>query len=584
MRNFKEFSTHLLTFLRKPGFLAFLYFTLLSIVMTFPLILNMDKIYGGPGGDGTYFVWLVDWYRKALFELHISPFFDPYLNYPAGWNLASTDLAPVMVALAMPVSLLFGPLPGYNFSMLLTFIISGWGMYLWVKSLTNDFRVGLIAGTIYAFLPFHMAHYLIGHFNNSGMQWFPFYFWGLHDLLRQEKFSLRPVFMAGIAAGLIGGTTPYYIYMTILLSVVFLAGYLLFGGLKRLQQPVFWKSLGLFVLLGGLLVGITMLPYLSFNAEAGLASRSVEFVSEYSASPTDFVIPPIHHFLWGQWIDDRFSPEYWQEATLYIGAVAFLLGLYAWLKRKESAHRALVNIALLTATAAFILALGIDLHWLGRKVNSLPTFLQPLLGRESMPQIYLPAYYLFLYLPFFSKMRVMMRFGLFVLVCTSLMAGLGSDALIKRIPARLRNWVALGLLLLVCVEFHPGLRADQFSTLDARPVDYWLAEQPDSGAIALFPFWQQREQVQVYNTMVSGKPYIGGFFNANFPEQYLAIEPVLEHFPSTESAALLANLGVAYVVVDSSQYDKYTEVDEKIASLGLVLLHVSEGQFVYGLP
>ena len=195
----QSFSKKLLVFLQRPSFLAFVYFVAMSIIMTYPLIVKMGTAaLGGGGGDGSYFIWLVGWYQKALFQLKISPFFAPYLNYPQGWNLATTDVTPAMVALALPGSLAFGPTWGYNFSMLLSFILSGWGMYLWVKHLTDDSWAGLVAGTVFAFLPFRIAHLFVGHLNLMGTQWFPFYFWGLFDLLKQEKFSWKPVLMAGI--------------------------------------------------------------------------------------------------------------------------------------------------------------------------------------------------------------------------------------------------------------------------------------------------------------------------------------------------------------------------------------------------
>ena len=518
--------------------------------MTYPLIFKMNQILGSAGGDATSFVWLVRWYQKALFELKISPFFNPNLNYPQGWNFATTEISPAMVALALPGSLLFGPTWGYNFSMLLSFVLSGWGMYLWIRHLTGNDLAGLVAGMIFAFLPFRMAHVLIGHLNMAGTQWFPFYFWGLYDLLKQEKFSWKPILMAGISAGLIGATSPSYAYMTIILSAVFLLGFILFKGYTHLKDPVFWKSLGIFGVISLVLVGITMLPYLTLNTQNGLASRSVDYVvSKYSASPTDFIIPSIWQFLWGGWVEKTFNPEIAQEATLYIGAVAFILAAIGWVKRKRTGHPELLNIALLVAFSAFILALGMDPHWLGRKIASLPVILQPIFHRTDMPEIHLPAYYLFEYLPFFSKMRVMMRFGLFTLIFSSMMAGLGAHVLLSASSKGIRRWVGVGLLVLVFVDFYPGVFT-QFSTLDARPVDYWLAAQPDTGAIAQFPFSYESSQGLVYDTLVSKKPYLGGFFGSNTTEQFQRIQPVMDEFPTAESVDLLKELGVAYVVVD----------------------------------
>jgi hypothetical protein len=428
-----------------------------------------------------------------------------------------------------------------------------------------------------------MAHFVVGHLSLAGTQWFPFYFWGLFDLLKQEKFSWKPVLMAGIAAGLIGLTSPYYVYMTILISGVFLLGFVIFKGYKRLKYAAFWESLLAFGLLALLLVGLSMLPYLRLNSQNGLASRAADDLNRYSARPTDYVIPSIKQFLWGKWIDDTFSPEIFQESTLYIGAVAFVLAVIAWIKRRQLLHPELADIAILVAAAGFVLSLGIQLHWLGKIVVSMPRFLQSIFHRTSMPTIYLPAYYLFRYLPFFSKMRVMMRFGLFALIFSSLMAGLGAYLLTKPASSKVKGWVGIGLLVLVFIDFYPGVLKG-FSVTQARPVDSWLATQPDTGAVAQFPFTQESDQGQVYDTLVYQKPFLGGYFNANAPEQYDRIQTVMATFPSQGSVNQLRQLGVTYVVVDSSRYGNFSKVDGKIQSLGLYLLHVSEAEYVYGLP
>jgi hypothetical protein len=578
-----SFSRKLTKFIRKPSFLALIYFIVMSIIMTYPLILKMGTAaLGGGGGDGTYFIWLVGWYQKAIFQLKIYPLFAPQLNFPQGWNLATTDTTPAMVALSLPGSLLFGPTWGYNFGMLLSFILSGWGMYLWVKHLTNDTWAGLVAGMVFAYIPYRMVHFVIGHLSLAGTQWFPFYFWGLFDLLKQEKFSWKPVLMAGIAAGLIGFTSPYYVYMTMLISVVFLAGFLLFKGYKRLKQAVFWKSLLAFGLVTAVLVGLSMIPYLQLDSEAGLASRSAEYLNRYSASVTDFFIPSIKQFLWGGWIDNKFSPEIYQESTLYIGAVAFVLALIALIKRRKFRYPGLLGIGILVALTGFVLALGIQLHWLGHQVVSLPRFLQPVFHRTDMPTIYLPAYYLFRYLPFFSKMRVMMRFGLFALIFTSMMAGLGAYVLTRDSSVRVKRWVGVVLLVLVFIDFYPGV-LQGFRTVQARPVDTWLATQP-YGAIAQFPFDEESSQSQVYNTLVNQKAFLGGYFNANQPEQYTRIQPVMDTFPSRESVDLLTQLGITYVVVDSPRYSDYAGTNQSIQSLGLTLVHVSGTEYVYTIP
>ncbi len=88
----------------------------------------------------------------------------------------------------------------------------------------------------------------------------------------------------------------------------------------------------------------------------------------------------------------------------------------------------------------------------------------------------------------------------------------------------------------------------------------------------------------MYDTLVNQKPFLGGNFNANSPEQIVRIDPTMQTFPSQASVDLLKQLGVAYVVVDSSGYKNFPVIEGKIQSLGLHLLHVSEAEYVYGLP
>jgi hypothetical protein len=472
---------------------------------------------------------------------------------------------------------------GYNVSMLLSFVLAGWGMYMWVRRLTKNHLAGLVAGTVYAFIPYHVAHMAVGHLNVAGIQWFPFYFWGLHDLLRQDRFSWKPVALASVSAALIALTSPYYLYMTFLLSLVFVAGFVLFNGLRRLKDRIFWSSLLAFGLSAGALVGLCLLPYFDPHASGSLTSFSVETASRFSASPTDFFLPSVWHFLWGGWVNRTFQPPSPNEATLYIGAISLGLAVMGWAGRRRIGQPALVQVAAIVAAFAFILALGIDPHWLGEKVASFPRFLQPIFHRTDFPQVYLPAYYLFRFLPFFSKMRVMMRFGIFTLLFTSLLAGLGAHALLERTAPTARKWVTLALLALVFIDFYPGPFKD-IQPIEVSPTYTWLASQPNQGAVAIFPFSEDTGQKAVYNTLIYDKPFIGGHFNASYPEQYTRIAPVMETFPSPESVDQLRQLGVAYVIVDSSEYADFASVDRAIRSLGLQPLKTIGTDQIYLLP
>ncbi len=569
---------------------AALYFTAATILMTWPLALRMRDSVVGEIGDNIYFIFLIRWYQKAWFELGISPFFHPWLNYPQGWNLASTDTSLATTLFGLPVSLLWGPTFGYNFAMLVTFILSGLAMYYWVRRLTSNTAAGLVAGTIYAFLPYRMAHFLIGHMNLSGTEWFPLYFMGLYDLLRSPwrerplRQRLSPLILTALSLGLIAFTSMHYLLMTVLVSAIFVPAYLLLIDRQCFRQKQYWLDLAgkLFGLaLASLpLVLVATLPFLGLNSQGGLASRTISYASMYSASPTDYILPSTQHWLFGAWVGAHFDRSLWIEATFYIGAVALALAILAWSKRTWSDHNGLLKVALVIIVVAFILSLGTDFHWNNQRVEvPVPAVLQGVLHRTETP-VPLPSALLFKFVPFYSKMRAVMRIGIYVLIFTTLLAGFGAAWLLEKAGPKRALPLAVLLIGLVWLDFYPGPYR-QFAQVAARPVDAWLAQQPGNGAVAQFPAVQLEDQDQVYNTLVHGKPFIGGFFSANQPEQYLRIRPVLDRFPSPDGAALLRDLGVQWVLMDTRQYPDFNRTKQQVEALGLHYSGSFAGQAVF---
>jgi hypothetical protein len=579
---------------------AFFYFSFLSLVMTWPLALHMRDAVVGEIGDNIYFIFLIRWYQRAWFELGISPFFHPGLNYPQGWNLASTDTSLATTLFGLPPSLLFGPTFGYNFAMLVTFVLSGLAMYTWVRHLTRSAAAGLVAGTIYAFLPYRMAHFLIGHMNLSGTEWFPLYFMGLYDLLRADWRPNRdqgqpirppgaslqkagPLILAAISLGLIGFSSMHYLLMTVVISVVFLIGYCFVVDRRCWRDRTFWTKLLVLGAAAFPLVLAAAWPFIGLYSQGGIASRTISYASMYSASPTDFFLPSTQHWLLGSWVGAHFDRSLWIEASLYIGVVALVLAVLAWSKRARMGHSGLLKIGLIVIVVAFILALGTDFHWNNQRVEvPVPALLQPVLHRASTP-IPLPTYLLFKFVPFYAKMRAVMRIGFYVLLFTTLMAGLGAAWLLEKAGPKRALPLALLLIALVFLDFYPGPYR-QLAPVAARPVDAWLAKQPGRGAVAQFPASQLEDQDQVYNTLVHGKPYIGGFFSANQPEQYLRIRPVLNSFPSAEGAALLRELKVQWVLFDLKEYPDFAGVRQQAESVGLRYVTTLGQQALFELP
>ena len=561
---------------------AFLFYCLCAVGFTWPLTLHLKTHIIGGMGDNIYFVWLVRWYQKAFLEGGGHPFFAPHLNYPQGWNLSTTETSLTSTLPGVPFSLLWGPIAGYNLAMLLTFVLAGFFMYLWIKDLTRSNTAALLAGFLFSFSPYHISHFVVGHLNLCGIQWFPLFFWGLQRLLRADKrFDLKFALLSGLSLAAIAFTSMYYLYMSLIFGVLFGLLMLLFTRFAAFKNKHFWLNLGLALLVSLPFLFYALRPFINLAQAGTLASRPIEYAAMYSASPTDFILPATDHFLWGAAANRGFDRSLWNESSLYLGCVTLILAVAPLIRNKKSQHRPLIWSAFILVLISLLLALGINLHWNNQPVTwHLPAFLQPLFNK-SETLVYLPAAWLFNHLPFFDKMRTIMRFAVFALFLLPLLAGLGVQLLETRLTRGWRAAIAVALFALAFLDLYPGTYAANLTCPAPRAVDAWLAQQPGSGAVVQLPIQESSDQAQVYYTLFHQKPFLGGDFNANQPQQWTEIQPVLAAFPDEHSIQRLQLLGVEFMVVDQAAYADDPTFVQTIDQYGLILLTEQDGQAVY---
>ncbi len=565
------------------GVLIGAYFVALAVVVTYPMINHLTTRIIGQSGDNIYFVWLVGWFKKSIFELHVNPFNAWFLNYPAGWNLAYTEIAPAQLLIAMPFALLVNPLFGYNISMLFTYILAGVFMFLWVKHLTGKASVALIDGTAFAMLPYHQAHFLIGHLNIAGIQWFPLYFCGLFEILKPEPNIKKKKFgiLAGAALGLIALTSMYYLYMTLLVTAI-----LFLVNLVIERKLVFqWKYWNPYIWMGIVavpLIAIAVWPFFSLESQVSLPVRDISTARllAASASPLDYLLPSTDHFLWGRWVNQHFNRQLWNETTLYVGFTTLVLvgvGISTLCKRNKK----ILLIILAGIITTWILSLGLDLFWNGERILvKVPAFLVDILNR-SETTIPLPGLLLYKYLPYFDKMRSFARFGIYVMLFLQILMAYGLVAVLDKILGKWKRIAITGIVLCaIWVEFYPGVYSQTF-TANGRTVDYWLAKQPGEGAVIQFPFEQNEEQELVYVTLIHGKPFVGGAFSSFPPQQYLQIMPFMQNFPDADSAELMDELGLVYILVDQKVYGNSPSFIAECESFGLQYVDTMDDELVF---
>ena len=534
---------------------ALLWFILLAVVFTRPLITRMGSEIAGEVGDNIYFIWMIGWVKKALFSLGVDPMNVWFLNYPEGWNMAHTEMTPAQLALALPFAFIGSETFAYNAAMLLSFVLSGMVMFGWVRHLTGSSAAGLLSGTIFACLPYRQAHFLIGHLNLSGTQWLPLFFWGWFDLLKPGtgKVRLKPSLTAAVGLGLTALTSQYYFFMMVIVAGFQALWMVLIRQREKLKDAAFWKSCGLFILFSLPLLIAAELPFLQLAGAGGMPDREWGSVRMYSAGLSDYLLPGTTHFLFGNWVGSHYDRSIWIEATLYVGIAALLIFLYAMICRGREI-RWERQMLLSGIVIAVVLSMGTDLHWNAQAVElTLPGFIADKLGRATMP-ILLPGYFFFKYFPFFAKLRAMMRFGIFALLFISSGAGFAVEAFSENKRALLTA-AALGLVLF---DFFPK-SVPSFAEIGPREADLWLAKQPETGSVMRYPFYLNDDQAGTYYTLYNEKPFIGGFFNAFPTDQYRRIRDVMNSFPSKESLSLAKDLDVSFFLVEEDELAKAVE-------------------------
>lgn len=191
----------------------------LTVVMTWPMVIHLASPYARFEEDFGLWLWNLWWTKKALVDLGTSPYFTSYLFHPTGTSLVLHTLSLYNGLVGIPLQLLGADvLTTYNLLYLSSFVIGGVGMYLLVWELTQNLFGAFLAGTAYAFSPFHTASY--AWTNMWAVQWLPFVLLFTVRVLR----AARPMEGIGLAITLALATlSDWYQPVLLLLASMVLA-------------------------------------------------------------------------------------------------------------------------------------------------------------------------------------------------------------------------------------------------------------------------------------------------------------------------------------------------------------------------
>ena len=105
-------------------------------------------------------------------------FWNANIFYPEPLTLAYSEHLFAQAVQILPVyALTHNIILCYNLLFLSTFVLSGLGMFLFVREVTGSARAGFVAGLIYAFAPVRVPQF--AHLQVISSQWMPFALYGL---------------------------------------------------------------------------------------------------------------------------------------------------------------------------------------------------------------------------------------------------------------------------------------------------------------------------------------------------------------------------------------------------------------------
>jgi hypothetical protein len=542
----------------------------LTAIMTWPLVTIFGRAVLGPPGDNLEYVWKLWWFKHALLDLGVSPFFHPGVFYPVGYPVALSETTMAHTLLGLPLTALLGEVAAYNGMMFGSFVLSGYGLYLLARSLGSSGWPSFVAGAAFSFCPYRMSHLGAGHLPLMGTGWIALLFWALERLIQ------RPGWRRGLAVGLFYGLTGLSSWYYALMVAPFALLYLLLRA--RPWRTLLWRrALWLSLALGGIVAMVLLapaaIPLLRLYGEGQARyQQSLAYVDQWSASPLDLVYPNAMHPWWGAALTEGYYQNI-QEGLIYLGAVVLALVGVGWrFMRRGVAPRTCAWLALLAA----VLALGTTLHWGGEPVyvrvpaaveQQFSRAMYVLTGRLALnPVSYgalqrpgeivlpMPTLTLYLFTPFMSAMRVWARFGLLAMLFVAALAAQGVDALLARLRTQpLRVAVGTVLLALVLLDFAVMPYPYGYTEVRGQPVDAWLAQQAPNSPVIQYPLEKTWYGWMLYPQRMHGQPMAYGY-GTFVPRDFSRYHDVLSSWPSQEALTLLRQWGVRYVVMGGRSY------------------------------
>jgi hypothetical protein len=489
-------------------------FALLTVVMTWPQAAYLTT-HADRDQDVFFNMWRFGWVAHAL-STAPARILDGNIFYPESRTLTLSDAMLVQGVIAAPLlSSGAPPVLVHNLMLLSGIVLSAAGIFMLALHLTGSRGAGVVAGIVFAFVPYRFAHYM--HMELQWTVWVPWTFWALHRTF--ETGARRYGVMVGAFLGLQFLSSIYYgLFLATLLTVCALILLCATDG-ALLRTRI--SALALGVIAAAVLVIPYAIPYAAQKHQVG--ARSEEQVLMFSARPSSYVVSTASNYLYGQ----RSAPRARLERLLFPGVLPLLLAVAGLLLVHPSREAIMYLLGLV---AAFEMSLGFYGY----------TFT-----------------FLYHHVPIFNSLRAPARLGIFVVFFLAVLAAKGYASLAGSVWPRVRPALLLAVCATLLLEYWVAPLGLVPFPNEAPPLYAWLAGQPP-GVVAEFPMptpytLPGLEPRYAYMSTFHWLPTLNGY-SGFYPGSYIARLDPMNTLPEPPAVEALLRNFVRYVIVHPHFY------------------------------
>lgn len=411
-------------------------YVVLAVVFTLPDSIHPSRALLGRGGDNYLHTWFLWEFARAVVHGQ-NPFHTTLILYPIGANLAWATTDILCQIMAMPFSLLLGPVIAYNLTLVLQLALGAFFARLLCQRVCGDAAAATIGGMIFGFSPFLLAH-AWGHLSLVTTFPLPVYVLALGRLLDRKEPSWKDGALLGLGLALIALANYEYALIFSIFTLLILAIDLGRAGLpllRRLWMPLLTSAVVFLFCLAP--IELMMLKDLGVTKPASLGDAT-----GFSADALSYFVPSLQQSLLGYYV--RKLPEQFFvghggiEGVEFIGlAAGFFAVIGCWVAHGN--QRRWAGRAMVAGIVFALLSLGPVVH---------------IMGNPSSVLAPAAPFYKLGVMRFFREPG---RFAIVTMLCVSLLASIGLAFTLGKVKIQWKRslfiWVVGAIVLVEYLTF-----------------------------------------------------------------------------------------------------------------------------------